>query len=217
MHGYSTDSDEKRVVPLFLAGLAIALAWVSSNLLAYVHLSMPWWVDAPSSMFFYGALYALFDRHLWRHPLMQKLGLVKTPNLAGRWQGYLTSSFDNHAKRYDLCVQIFQSWTQISVFLSTATSASRSCVAVIQVADPEGVALIYQYENQPLANATRTMHMHYGTAMLRLSSGTKLTGDYYAGRDRGTFGWISCHRMPQTVKQALSVFHPRLTGSSSHQ
>jgi uncharacterized membrane protein len=60
MHGYSTDTDEKRVVILFLAALAIALAWVSSNLLAAVHLSMPWWADAPSSMFFYGVLYALY-------------------------------------------------------------------------------------------------------------------------------------------------------------
>ena len=83
MHGYSTDTDEKRVVTLFLAALAITLAWVSSNLLATVHLAMPWWADAPSSMFFYGVLYALFDRHLWRHPLMRKLGLVKTPKPHG--------------------------------------------------------------------------------------------------------------------------------------
>ena len=89
MHGYSTDTDEKRVVILFLAALAIALAWVSSNLLAAIHLSMPWWADAPSSIFFYGVLYALFDRHLWRLPLMRKLGLVKTPNL--RAAGEVTS------------------------------------------------------------------------------------------------------------------------------
>jgi hypothetical protein len=194
MHGYSTDTDEKRVVILFLAALAITLAWVSSNLLAAIHLSMPWWADAPSSLFFYGVLYALFDRHLWRHPLMRKLGLVKTPNLTGCWRGYLTSSYDNHGKRHDLSLDIFQSWTQISIFLSTVTSISRSCVAVIQVSDPEGIALIYQYENQPLADATRTMHMHYGTAMLRMSNG-RLAGDYYAGRDRGTFGRICCHRL----------------------
>jgi len=195
MHGYSTDTDEKRVVTLFLAALAIALAWVSSNLLAAIHLSMPWWADAPSSMFFYGVLYALFDKRLWRHPLMRKLGLVKTPNLTGCWRGYLTSSYDNHAKRHELAVDIFQSWTQISIFLTTVTSVSRSCVAFIQVWDPEGVALIYQYEYQPLADATRTMHMHYGTAMLRMLNGNGLTGDYYAGRDRGTFGRISCHRL----------------------
>ena len=55
------------------------------------------------------------------------------------------------------------------MFLSTSTSVSRSCVAVVQVSDPEGVALVYQYQNEPFANAASTMHMHYGTAMLRMS------------------------------------------------
>ena len=94
MHGYSTDSEERRIVPLFLAVLAIALAWMSSKFLSAVHLSVPWWVDAPSSMFFYGALYALFDRHLWRSRLVRKLGLVRTPNLAGRWREMLISAAD---------------------------------------------------------------------------------------------------------------------------
>jgi SMODS-associating 2TM, beta-strand rich effector domain len=192
MHGYSTDSDEKRRVILLLAFLAIALAWLSSKLVASIHLSVPWWADAPSSMFFYGALYALFNRRLWRLPVMRKLGLVKTPNLTGLWRGFLISSFDGLTKRHDVMVRIVQTWTQISIFLMTVTSMSRSCVAVIQVSDPEGVALIYQYENQPLANAMRTMHMHYGTAMLRMSNGDNLSGDYYAGRDRQTFGRICC-------------------------
>jgi len=81
-------------------------------------------------------------------------------------------------------------------------------------ADPDGVALIYQYENRPLADATGTMHIHFGTAMLRVSDGNKLTGDYYAGRDRRTFGRISCCRLPRTIKQALGALRPRLTGSS---
>ena len=195
MHGYSTDSGERRVVPLFLAMLAIALAWGSSKFLAAVHLSLPWWVDAPSSMAFYGVLYTLFDRYLWRNSLAHKLGLVRIPNLMGRWRGYLVTSFDGHAKRHDLMINIFQSWTQISVYLTTTTSMSRSCAAMIQVDDPEGVALIYQYENQPLAYATRTMHMHCGTAMLMISDGDCLAGDYYAGRDRRTFGRICCKRV----------------------
>jgi len=192
MHGYSTDSSERRVVPFLLAALAIALAWMLSRLLAATHFSIPWWADAPSSMAFYGLLYALFDKHLWRNRFVRKLGLARVPNLAGRWQGHLTSSFDAHAKQHDLRVQIFQTWTRISIVLSTVNSESRSCVAAIQVADPDGIALIYQYENQPLASAMKTMHMHYGTAMLRISNGNFLLGDYYAGRDRRTFGRISC-------------------------
>jgi hypothetical protein len=195
MHGYSTDSSERRVVPLFLALLAIALAWFSSKFLSAVHISLPWWVDAPSSMAFYGALYALFDRYLWRNSLAYKLGLARIPNFTGRWRGYLITSFDGHAKRHALVINIFQSWTQISVYLTTAMSMSRSCAAMIQVEDPEGVALIYQYQNQPLAYATKTMHMHYGTAMLMISNGDCLAGDYYAGRDRRTFGRICCKRV----------------------
>src|SRR6266568_2530477 len=194
MHGYSTDSGERRVVPLLLALLSIALAWVSARFLAVAHLAVPWWLDAPSSLAFYGVLDGLVERFLWRSRLAHKLGLVRIPNLMGRWRGYLITSFDGHAKRHDLVINIFKSWTQISVFLTTATSMSCSCVAVIQVDHPEGVTLIYQYQNQPLANAERTMHMHYGTAMLRLSDGDCLAGDYYAGRDRRTFGRICCKK-----------------------
>lgn len=194
MHGYSTDSGERKLVPLLLALLAIALAWVSSKLMAAAHLTAFWWLDAPSSMAFYGLLYALFERFFWRNRLAHKVGLVRIPNLMGRWHGYLITSFDGHAKRHELVINIFQSWTQISVFLATATSVSRSCAAVIQVDDPEGVLLIYQYQNQPLADAMKTMHMHYGTAMLRLSDGDCLAGDYYAGRDRRTFGRICCKK-----------------------
>src|SRR6266567_345217 len=80
MHGYSTDSNERRIVPLVLALLAIALAWTSSKFLGAVHLAIPWWIDAPSSMAFYGGLYALFDKYLWRKSLARKLGLVRIPN-----------------------------------------------------------------------------------------------------------------------------------------
>ncbi len=198
MHGYSTDSGERRIVPLLLASLAITLAWLSSKILAVTHLSVPWWLDAPSTLGFYGALYTLFDRNLWRNRFLRKLGLARVPNLTGRWRGYLISSFDGHAKRRNLMIDIFQSWTQIAVFLTTATSISRSCAAVIQVDDPDGLSLTYQYQNQPLANAMRTMHMHYGTAMLRLSNGDNLTGDYYAGRDRRTFGRICCRKEQNT-------------------
>jgi SMODS-associating 2TM, beta-strand rich effector domain len=198
MHGYSTDSGERRTVPLLLATVAITLAWLSSKILEVMHVTLPWWLDAPSTLGFYGALYALFDRNLWRNRIVRKFGLVRVPNLTGRWHGYLISSFDGHVKRHNLVINIFQTWTQIAVFLTTDASISRSCVAVIQVDDPDGVSLTYQYQNQPLANATRTMHMHYGTAMLRMSDDDSLTGDYYAGRDRRTFGRIYCLKEQST-------------------
>ena len=195
MQGYSTDSSERRFVPVLLAALAIVFAWVSSKMMDALHFSIPWWLDAPSSLAFYGALYALFDKHLWRNRFVHKLGLSRMPDLTGRWRGFLVSSFDGHVKRHDVLLQIFQTWTQVSVYLTTFTSISRSSSAEIQVSDPEGVSLTYQYQNQPLSYAMKSMHMHYGTAMLRLSEeGEGLAGEYYAGRDRRTYGQIWCWR-----------------------
>src|SRR5260370_11697991 len=182
MPGFLTDSGERRVVPVCLGSVGIALAWVSFKILALLHFSVRWLLDARSALVFYGALYALFDHNLWRNRVVRKLGLVRVPNLTGCWRGYLLSSFDGHVKRHDLMINIFQSWTQISVFLTTETSMSRSCAAVIQVDDPDGLALIYQYQNQPLATAMRTLHMHYGTAMLRLQNDDDFPGAYYPGR-----------------------------------
>src|SRR5256885_6655992 len=119
MHGYSTDSSERRMVPLLLALLAIALAWASSKFLAMAQLSLPWWVDAPSSMAFYGALYGLFDRYLWRSKLVHKLGLVRIPNLAGCWRGYLVAPLDRPATQHDLILNIFHSWDQNVLVLPT--------------------------------------------------------------------------------------------------
>jgi len=195
MHGYSTDSSERRFAPLLLATLAVLCAWLCSKLMAAVHFSAPWWLDAPSSLAFYGVLNTLFDKHLWRNRFVRMLGLSRVPNLSGRWRGFLVSSFDGHVKRHEVLLQIFQSWTEISLYLTTITSISRSCVAEMQVSGPEGVALIYQYQNQPLSYAMKSMHMHYGTAMLRWSEeGDCLAGDYYSGRDRRTYGQIWCWR-----------------------
>jgi SMODS-associating 2TM, beta-strand rich effector domain len=200
MHGYSTDSSERRFVPLLLAALAVVCAWLCSKLMAAAHFSTPWWLDAPSSLAFYGVLNTLFDKHLWRNRLVRKLGLSRVPNLTGRWRGFLVSSFDGHVKRHDVLLQIFQSWTQISIYLTTITSISRSCVAELQVSDPAGVALIYQYQNQPLSYAMKSMHMHFGTAMLRLSDKSDcLAGEYYSGRDRRTYGQIWCWREHEGV------------------
>jgi len=144
-------------------------------------------------MAYYGLLYKMFDLYLWKNSLVRKMGLVRVPDFSGCWRGYLVSSYDNHEKHYRLMLNIFQSWTHITVFLTTPTSMSRSCTAMIRVEDPTGASLVYQYRNQPLADAVKTMHMHFGTGELKLD-GDFLTGEYYAGRDRRTFGRICCKR-----------------------
>jgi hypothetical protein len=121
--------------------------------------------------------------------------VVKVPNLNRTWNGYVTSSFDEHATKYDATLKIFQNWTRVSIVLETNYSKSSSLIAAIVTEDPNGMVLSYEYLNEPKPNAKHTMHTHRGTAMLTIQSNRKaLEGQYYSGRDRQNFGILKFER-----------------------
>jgi hypothetical protein len=186
MHPYATNSEERSKIPLFIAGIAICLAWLISSVSR--NFDIPFWLEVPGTATLYGSLFALFRSYWWRTGLFHVFGVVKVPDLEGEWHGHVTSSFDELAEQHPVTVHIRQNWTHMSVKLVAGSSGSRSVVASIYVADNETV-LSYQYENVPNVKAKVTMHAHSGTATLNLTEeGSKLRGDYYSGRDRGNHG-----------------------------
>ena len=82
--------------------------------------AIPWWLDAPSVMGFYGLFYSASDKWLWAKPIVRKIGLVKIPNLNGVWEGCVTSSsYDNHGSEITINMGISQTWARISIILNT--------------------------------------------------------------------------------------------------
>jgi hypothetical protein len=194
MHAYATDSAERKYIPLLLAGLAIGAALGFPWFLSIAHVAVPWWLDAPSTMGFYGFFYWLFDTQLWRIRALHRLGVVKVPVLQGDWRGYVTSSFDEHAERHVVEVQIVQSWARLKVTLRSESSKSHSYLATLLTDAPDGAVLSYQYQNEPMPQAKETMQIHHGTARLVLSDDGTLTGNYYTGRGRQSVGSIYLER-----------------------
>jgi hypothetical protein len=195
MHNYAADSNESKLVPFLLATVSILASWGLYNALGALQLTIPWWFDAPSVMGFYGLCYNIFDRRLWRIPIIRKIGLVSLPNLNGNWKGYLLSSFDEHGTKYDASIEIIQSWTRIIIKLRTEKSKSHSIVATLTTENPGGIILSYAYLNEPKANAKKTMHIHKGTAWLTLDkNGEMFEGEYYTGRDRQSYGSLHFER-----------------------
>ena len=195
MHTYTTDSSERKFVPLYIAGASILLTWGLNRILALAQLIIPWWIDAPSVTGFYSLLYTFFDKYLWKLRILRTIGIVKVPDLNGAWNGYVASSFDEHAKRYKATIRISQTWTRIVIILETNHSKSRSLIAAIVTEDSSGMILSYEYLNEPKLNAKHTMHVHRGTARLTLKSeGKVLEGEYYTGRDRQNFGILRFER-----------------------
>lgn len=195
MHPYTTDSSERKLVPLYIAGASVLLAWGLNRVIGVLQFTLPWWIDAPSVIGFYGLLHTIFNKYLWKWRVLRTIGVVKVPDLNGTWKGYVTSSFDEYAVKYDATIRISQNWTRIAIILETNYSKSRSLIAAIVTEDPSGTVLSYEYLNEPLPNAKHTMHTHRGTARLAIqSSGKVLEGEYYTGRDRQNFGILRFER-----------------------
>jgi hypothetical protein len=190
MHTYATDSDRGRVT-IILAFVAIVVTFGVNALVQKWSIQFPWWwFDSPSVMLFYGILYQLYNRVLWRLHI-PVLDLPTIPDYNGVWAGVLTSSHKDATgsdTKIDIVFYIKQTWSEISIRTETVTSTSYTTMAAIYTKSYEP-GLRYEYESKPGAFATTTMHTHPGTGYVRLSpDGKKLTGEYYTGRDRVTFG-----------------------------
>lgn len=195
MHPYATDSDERRRLPLYMVGLAILLAWALHRGTGAVGVSLPWWIDAPSVAGFYGLIYVAFDKLAWKLPLARKVGLVKVPDLNGKWLGIVKPSGGEHAFEHPAAVEINQTWRDLCIRLRTENSGSRSVIGAVITQEAGEAVLNYEYVNEPNAQAVDGMHMHRGTARLRLTGdGEVLEGEYYTGRDRKSHGTLRLNR-----------------------
>lgn len=187
MHAYSIDTNERKNILLVLAVISIVFSWGFYKILGYYQLSLPWWVESPSVLFFYGLFFIIFDKWLWQY--LEKVNLIKTPNLTGEWNGNLKSSFNNHSSEIKATLKILQTWTKIKILLTTNQSSSHSESASIVIDTPEEKYLSYQYINDPKSNAVETMNIHRGTVRLVFDEKKNtLEGEYYSGRGRQNFG-----------------------------
>ena len=192
LHPYATDSDERKNVPLYIAALAIVSAIALSWILERIH--WPGWLDAPATIGFYAIYYELFRHRLWRFERLRNWGWVRVPDLSGKWEGHVVTSFDEQKGKHPVSAEMVQDWTHISVKMRSKYSKSHSLVGSIFVGND--IVLDYEYWNEPRPGAVQTMHAHRGTASLILSpDGFTLSGDYYSGRDRQNYGSLHLKRV----------------------
>ncbi len=196
-HPYATDSNERRNITVFLVLLSIVVAVAVSRLLIAWSISIPDWAENPSILLVFGLFYALFKNYLWKAGLFQKLGIVKIPVLAGKWDGYVISSHDGHQERRDVTASIVQDWTDIVIKLKGRDSHSYSVTASLLTGD--GKLLSYEYQSEPHVSAPETMHSHRGQTRLTISDDEReMDGEYYSGRDRQNFGLLHLERSAQS-------------------
>lgn len=184
-HGYAHGGQARAVALLVLASVALAAAW--NWLQTALVIQVPWWLDTPAVLGFYGFLYGVFDRWAWG--LFRVLHGV--PDYSGDYDVTFKSSHDGHAKEGTGKIKIRQRWSRMVVRLETAESGSISQGGYLVEAPGEGHRLVYLFHNTPKGHAAASMQQHDGTAQLVFGvDGKSAKGLYYTGRGRLQHGEI---------------------------
>ncbi|BAY94371.1 MULTISPECIES: Cap15 family cyclic dinucleotide receptor domain-containing protein [unclassified Tolypothrix] len=198
MHEYTVISHDRKKIYYSLAFLSgglspVLVGWVSqaSNLI-----SIP--LIAPSSLAIFGLLFLLFDHFLWKWSLFYKTGIIKIPNLSGKWNGYIISSKQPQQK-IPATITIYQTYSNIRIRLETPHAKSISLMAAFEMVDPACFHLNYEYLSE-YRSPQGVISRHYGVTRLDIKIDDdkvdkEQRGYYYTEKERDAYGEIYFEKM----------------------
>jgi len=196
MHPYQVDDKIRQRVFILTAILAVLTARLLSLLVMNLPFAIPWYIEIPSVLGLFGAYIWFYDHVLWKYWPLSKLGWFQIPDLNGKWNVIIKSSYGGFEDTTNAIATIRQTASKICIGLQMEKSSSYSIHSVLTRIDRiNPFQLIYHYINQPKADALKTMAIHQGTTWLDISDDLKvMEGDYYSGRGRQRFGTIKFTR-----------------------
>ena len=140
-------------------------------------------------------IWMIFINWAWKLKLFYPW-LVKTPNLAGEWEGHIKSTWKNkELEPIPTLVKIEQSFFHIQVRVQTGESRSYSIGASFDIDKERGFQqLFYSYLNTPKPGVRDRSQIHYGSTLLNFEgfNVNEMNGEYCTTRE--TTGEISLKR-----------------------
>jgi hypothetical protein len=199
MHSYQIDDNLRTRIFIVSAILSVVAARLLYLIILQLPFSLPWWIETPSVLGFFGIFVWLFDNYLWKIGIVHQTKWFFIPNLNSAWVVEIKSSHKGFEETVEARAIIRQTASKICIALETTLSHSRSIYAALMRTERLNTfELTYLYVNEPKADSIATMNIHQGTACLRISDDCKvLEGEYYSGRGRQTFGRIIFRRTDQ--------------------
>lgn len=185
MRPYSIDTDERRNVMIYIGGISALVA------LLVALAGPPSWVPTVSFIGLSSALYGFTDRWLWKRRFGPLSLLFRTPVLDGGWSGKLNSSYVEAGSSVSktVSVKFQQSWTKIQMELSTDTTRTTTTAISIDTHSSLNPIISYIFHSSQANVPGDSLPRYEGTSVLRLSTdGNELSGHYYTGKSRRTYG-----------------------------
>lgn len=186
MHTYSINSKERITVIGLLGILSIAIILILKN-----DIDIPEWLPIPSVFAFFGFLFLLFDKWMWKWPIINST-VLGTPDLNGKWKMLLRSNLDQFQAEYEGTLTVTQTWTKIFLYLDGEKFTGKSLMAAIEIHTAESFTLKWEYLSERKPDFIKDGEfMHHGmTKVLFEKNETENNGTYYADQSRHSFGKI---------------------------
>ena len=192
MHPYQIDEVIRTRIFIISAALSIGSAWLFNFFTTALKFSVPWWIETPSVLGFFGLYVWLYNNWFWKKWPFRKLSWFYIPDLSGKWNVTIKSSFKNFEEETLAWAMIRQTASKMSISLDMPQSKSYSAFAIISRIERQNTfEMIYHYENHPKPDSKETMSIHKGTTWVQIADDIQtMNGDYYSGRGRQHFGSI---------------------------
>lgn len=203
MHDYGISGHDRASIGRWLGVASIVIAGGLSQLLGVAQSYTGWAIFTGATIAtgaVYFGLHFSFDKYFWKNKKIQKLGILKIPNLNGSWkvEGQ-TLNEDGSAKfEWEAKLSIEQDWSKIAIHLETTQSASNSYTATLhrRYGKSDSWQLSYSYHNAPGVEDEHILNSHRGFCELEFGSGFKdARGAYFNARGRRTFGTMKLTRL----------------------
>lgn len=161
MHYYSVDYDRK-LIYFILASISIFVTAVINHFFNLNNFPL-----SVTGFTVFGLIFLCFDKFVWKWKILYKMGIVRTPNLTGKWEGIFSSSYHDFKEEMPACINIKQTWTSIFISGKFNQSKSYSISANLDTNKGARIVLRYVYMNQNnLIKSEGTMNNHSGLTTL---------------------------------------------------
>ncbi len=197
-HLYSAANVNRVNVVTGLGVLGATIAAAIVLLIPNVDHQVSAWGGVAAATVLSSAIFALYEKRVWRTPVAALLPGTTVPDMRGTWRGTLVvrKGHSDEATGIPLAceVRIEQDWSRIIIDLKTAETESWSVMATVDV-----YRLHYEYYVIPRATpeggVLGSLNPHYGMARLTLSRRNVLRGHWFNDRPFQRSGEIDLQRV----------------------
>lgn len=162
---------------------------------------------APGNATIIGSILILYDKVLWKYPILNLM--VKTPYMAGRYEGFISYEWNNKSERKNCVVEVVQTASKIKMFFyfnngQDQKTISHSLVEEIRQED-DGNFGVYMFYINGGSKKDGVLDCHEGANQLRYLPGgkkqkAKLIGHYFTNRNIQTRGEMEVDFFSKKIK-----------------